>query len=175
MSTLNVMYVRKKTKVRYTAFGVPECEDKNVYEENAYLLEDKVIVKIDALQCLENMFDKGMFIDRGLLYQLFSGSVEQGIHYGELLATYYKKFPSFANYIDGATMFEDEDRNLLQNIMIPIRNKINNFKVEVKAKAGAEKGRLVLDTHDYIYIAYKLNDYKEIPNIRIEQLIKSEY
>lgn len=174
MSILNVMYIRKKTNISYTPFCVQECEDINIYENNASLLQDKVVIKIDCLQCLESMFDKGMFLNRELLYNLMSGS-SKDIPYGELLASFYKKFPAFSNYVDGADMFKDEDRNLLQNIMIPIRTKINNYKLDVKVKANELGGRLVLDTHDYIYIAFDKDKYKELPGIKIERVIGCKY
>lgn len=170
MSILNVMYIGKKVNVSYTPFCVPECENKDIYEENKSLLNNKVIVKIDSLQCLEDMFDKGMFINRDLLYRLVSGSNGQS-SYGELISSFYKKFPSFSNYIDGAVMFKDDDRNLLQNIMIPIRTKIDEYKATVKSKASEVGGRLVLDTHDYLYIAFDVGKYKEIPGVRIEKVI----
>lgn len=170
MSILNVMYIRKKTNVSFTPFGVQECEDENIYENNKALLDDRVVIKVDCLQCLEDMFDKGMFINRNLVYSLFSGNVVN-VPYGELLASFYKKFPAFSNYIDGALLFRDEDRNLLQNIMVPIRTKINNYKLDVKVKASEIGGRLVLETHDYVYIAFKREDYKELPGIRVEKVI----
>lgn len=158
-------------KISDSPFGVPECETPDIYEKYANVLDDRVIVKIDALNCLKTTMDKGMFIDRGLLYSLVSGSVSRNLKYGDLLANYYKKFSSFGNYVDAVMMFDaDGERNTLQSIIMPIRKNIDSYKLELKSLMSAKNGRLVLDTHDYLYFAFKTDEYSPIEDIEVERV-----
>lgn len=167
MSTLKLKYLRMEMTTNKSPFGVEECEDPLVYEKYADMLQDRVIIKVDALNSLKVMLDKGMFIDRDSLYCLVSGSVESNMDYSLLLESYYKKFVAFANYIDASIMFEDSERNLLQNIMIPIRNTIESYKVDMKSIISEAGGKLVLDTHDYLYFAFKADEYTPIDGVEI--------
>lgn len=166
-----VMYIQMQTEVHESPFGALECSSKNIYEEHQDRIKNKVIVKIDCINGLRELLDEAMFMDRDNLYCLVSGSLKPGLEYGELLQSFYKKFVAFANYVDVAHMMMEDDQTLLQCIISPIRSRITAYKNLVIEELKERGGRFVLETHDYIYIAFDESKYEEIKDFDVEVVL----
>ena len=62
-------------------------------------LPDKVILRVDTLACLKEMWGENILMARQHLYELVAGTVSDS-DFQELITSYYKRYAAFANYVD---------------------------------------------------------------------------
>mgnify|MGYP000599325118 CR=1 FL=1 len=62
-------------------------------------LPDKVILRVDTLACLKEMWGENILMARQHLYELVAGTVSDS-DFQELITSYYKRYAAFANYVE---------------------------------------------------------------------------
>jgi len=116
-------------------------------------IEGRILLKIDMLDSLKELWGPNVMMARDILYKIVSGCVEEQ-EYLELLTSYYKRFSAFANYVDYQYMFGEEDTPLLVKIIKPIREKVCAYQLKMEEQILKKGGKVVGVSHDYIYAEF---------------------
>lgn len=132
-----------------TPFGTVEISKPDLYDTP---IPDKVILKVDTLDCLRPLLGSNCFICRDLLYSLLSGSHED---INKLFASFYRRFPEIRAYVNDKFLYGDESVPLLERSLFPLRKQVDDYRVDVFNDLNSRGGKYLVTTHDYIYFAFK--------------------
>lgn len=117
------------------------------------LTNKKILVRIDLLVCLKEIWGSSILTARENVYKIVSGDTSLEELHG-LLATYYKTHSSFANYVDKIMMFGRRDRTFAENFSIDVHAYLNKYGKYVDECVNKYSGsKFLLEDHEYRYYA----------------------
>lgn len=148
-----------------TRFGAVETNYPNLYQNP---LPGKLILEVDTLSALEELWGDRIFLNRELTYKLVSGACEES-QYQKLLTSYYVRHAKFTSYVDEAVSFGDSNISLLTRIVRPAREVIDREIERTVAKIQEQGGKIVMITHDFVYATFK---HKDIPTFKRARIIE---
>lgn len=133
---------------RITPFGATENPDllRN--------LSDKIILRVDTLACLKNLWGNNILMARQHLYELVAGTVSDK-EFQILITSYYKRYSAFANYVDEKYLFEEKSLPLISRIIGPVRETIQQYEQRVIAISKQYSGTYLGNHQDYAYFSFK--------------------
>lgn len=111
------------------------------------------LMKVDTLVCLQYLWGKEMLADRELLYRVVAGTVTTE-EYQLLICKCYELYTAFTNYVDECYVFGENEIPLIRRIILPARERIDNYATGVIAAARKASGKVVGRHKDYLYILY---------------------
>ena len=126
-------------------------------------------MEIDSLSCLKDMWGDSILLNRSLIYKVVSGNYDTEEQYRNIILSLCAKHPSFANYVDNAVIFGDKNIPLITRLIKPARAAIDEYTTSTCKLAENNGGRIIMYTHDYIYVLYK---HSNIPEFPIATIIK---
>lgn len=156
MPQVKLPYYRITVPTHVTHFGVPEVECKNLYDK---AVPDKVIVRVDNLNCLRGKLDDSCFICREILYNMLAGNKD----YQTILMSYYRKFQSFRILVNDAYYYGDDTIPIVERVLLPLRQEINEFAQKTSGKLKDAGGKYLVLSHDYLFYAF--HDSSRVPEI----------
>lgn len=118
------------------------------------LTNKKVLVKIDLLECLREVWGESILIGRDNIYKIVSGDVDDKT-YLQLICTYYKTHASFANFMDYCYMSCPETTPLLQKFAEETRAVLRNYRMVVHDLVMNKYcgSKYLLEDREYLYCA----------------------
>lgn len=146
-----------------TRFGSKKLlEPSNPYVEP--LTNKKVLVRIDMLECLRDIWGSSILIGRDNIYRLVSGDTDDDT-YRHLLCTYYKTHSSFANYVDMIMIFGRRDIPFIERFVRAVRDYLDDYGAKVEATVKTYNGsKFLLETDEYRY--YAVSPYCDLSSLR---------
>lgn len=153
-------YPNVQATLTETTFGAVEISCPEIYET---ALKNKIIVRVDLLECLRPIWGNDCQIYRCLLYKLVSGSCSEDVH-RKLFASFYRKYKSITLYVNNLYNYGEKDIPIILRTITPIRELINNYRQEVMDVCSSCGGKYLTATHDYIYYAFVPG--ASLPNIK---------
>lgn len=136
---------------RTTPFGAKENQD--LLND----LPDRVVLRVDTLSCLKEMWGDNILMARQHLYELVAGTVSDS-DFQVLITSYYKRYSAFANYVDEKYLFGEKSLPLVVRIIEPARTAIAEYEQRLIAISRQYGGHYLGNHQDYAYFAFK-NDY----------------
>ena len=151
MSQVKLPYYPKvEAQMHVTPFGAVEISVPQIYDTP---LQNKVIVKVDTLCCLDDVFTNECFICRDFLYAIMAGDYRK-YNITDVFASYYRRFSSVREYVNDRYFYGDNEVPMLERCILPLRERVNSFKdktVDLMCGAG---GKYLTHTHDYLYFSF---------------------
>lgn len=141
-----------------TRFGAIESNNPTLYDTP---LSDKIILKVDTLDVLKDIWGETILMSREKTYKLVSGHATDD-EYRKLLASYYAKYSGFCNYVTDKYVFGDNSIPLISRIVDPVRKMIDTHSSNVAGILVSNGGKFLMRTHDYLYYAFRTSDIPEI-------------
>lgn len=147
-----IYYPNLTLQLSVTRFGSKKLlEPKNPYEKP--LMNDKILVKIDKLECLKELWGAGVLIGRDNVYKLVSGDTDDDT-YRQLMVSYYKTHASFANYVDSIVMFGSQSKPVITRFVESVRRELNRYQQEIDSHIRQYHGsKFLLEDNEYLYYA----------------------
>lgn len=139
-------YPGESLVVGQTRFGMPKTLNVSLYQKP---VPNKIIVKVDIVDCLREMWGNGMLIGRNYVYQLVSGDGVDDNQYRDILTSCYTRFAAFANYCDECYYFGNQTLPLHERFLQPAQERIQKEREIVSSY-----GRFLAEDHGYIYLAF---------------------
>ena len=133
---------------RITPFGATENP------ELLLNLPDKIILRVDTLACLKELWGDNILMARQHLYELVAGTVSDADFQG-LITSYYKRYAAFANYVDEKYLFGEQSLPLVVRIIEPARTVIHEYEQRVRAISQQYGGQYLGNHQDFAYFAFK--------------------
>lgn len=134
-----------------TRFGAIESHLRESMETP---VKGRIIVRVDTLVPLKELWGVNILMARDPVYSLVSGNVSDE-KYRDILTSYYTRFYSFANYVDEKFLFEPDDIPLIRRLVEPVRKIIDTYAQNIVQVMTKNNGTLVLRSHDYLYFYFK--------------------
>lgn len=136
-----------------TRFGAIETS-VNPYNQKIHCrTSDVKTYVIDCYQCLEELWGKEICNRREALYTLMSGDSNL-TKYKEAVAVLYAESPNFANFLNMEKLFGNQEIPLVERIVQPAREKVNDFIKNLTAFAQYNSGKAVMVDKDFIYLTF---------------------
>lgn len=160
MSVVKLPYYPKLLVVTHeTRFGAIEISEPLIYNKP---IPNKVIVRVDLLVCLQDLFGTEPFICRELLYTILAG--EHKIYdASEVFASYYRKYKMVTSYVNEKYFYGDDTVPIMERSILPLRDVVNAYRDKVFATLTDAGGKYLVQTNDFLYFAYT-------PEARIPEL-----
>lgn len=133
-----------------TTFGAVEISCPTIYDT---ALPNKVIVRVDLLECLRSVWGDDCQIYRCLLYKLVSGSCDDSEH-RQLFASFYRKYKPITAYVNNLYNYGEKNIPIIERTVVPIREMIDAYRAEVAELFATKGGKYLTTTHDYVYYAF---------------------
>lgn len=151
MSPVKLPYYPKvQGMMRTTRFGAIEVENSKVYNQP---LADKVILRVDCLECLRERFGDDCFICRDLLYTILAG--EHHLYDAQaVFASYYRKYKPITEYVNEVYYYGDSSVPILERAVLPLRDTVDTYKQEVMSQLSNAGGKFLVQSHDFVYYAF---------------------
>lgn len=143
-----------------TLFGVTEIDCPAIYDTP---INNRIILRIDTLECLKDEFDSSMFVNRDFLYALLSGQTSP-YNYNELLQSFYRCQPKFMEHVNQVYFYGDNDIPIVNRILLPLRKRIDDYTLSIKELFDATHNKFLVQTHDYLY--YSVYDKDSVPDVK---------
>lgn len=151
--------------MRMTKFGAVEVSENRIYNKP---INSKVIVRVDLLECLRETFGNECFICRELLYTILCG--EHAIYdVNSVFASFYRKYPKVTEYVNDIYHYGNNSIPILERAILPLRERVNNYRDEMMKILSSSGGKYLLHTHDFLYFAYTPN--AKIPDVQGVKII----
>lgn len=144
-TSLNTMTASGK---RTTPFGATEHPDLLQH------LPDKLVLRVDTLSCLKELWGDNILMARQHLYELVAGTVSD-LDFQELIISYYKRYAAFANYVDEKYLFGEKTQPLVVRIIEPARDVIKDYEQRLIAISRQYGGEYLGSHQDYAYFAFR--------------------
>lgn len=145
-------YPKLQATMIETRFGVLEISLPKTYDKP---LANKIIVRVDTLECLRSQLGDECFICRELLYTILAGQHEI-YDPNDVLASYYRKYKPFTEYVNDKYYFGDDSIPILERVALPLRESVNEYRNTVMDKLGKLGGKYLVQTHDYVYYSFNV-------------------
>lgn len=111
------------------------------------------VYRLDLLKALRNIWGANILRYRCQLYKLVSGTCSD-VELRQYLKFFYLRYPAFGNFVTQAYYFGDQEKTLLQRIIEPARECVDNA-----LKFYTADGCEVVGQHaDYIYFVPTKDD-----------------
>lgn len=136
-----------------TRFGSKRLrQPANPYVEP--LKNKKILVKIDLLEGLKEVWGESILIARDNIYKIVSGDVDDDT-YHKLVCTYYRTHSSFANFIDYCYMSRSQEEPFIKKFVEETRAVVRNYGLLVEDLVMNKYGgnKFLLEDHEYRYYA----------------------
>lgn len=144
---VRAMYYPGQTlKIEQTRFGMKRTLNVSLYQRP---VAGKVIVKVDLLDCLREIWGNGMLMGRQYAYTLLSGDGVTDDTYREILTSCYERFAAFANYCDECYYFGDQTLPLHERFL-----KRATELVDKQREIASGYGRVLAESEGYLYLAF---------------------
>lgn len=144
--------------VSETNTGVQEISIPEIY--NKPLANGKIIVRVDCLRCLDNVFDNAAFIYRDIIYNIIAGKGDTC----DAVSSCYRRFKEFREYVNNCYFFGDDSVPIVDRLVDPMRESVNDYMSQCKQMLSAMGGKYLITTHSYVYFAF--NNKPNIDNIK---------
>ena len=166
MSPVKLPYYPKvQATMHVTRFGAVEISESRIYNTP---IPGKVILRVDCLDCLRDKFGDDCFICRELFYTILSG--EHPIYNAnEILASYYRKYKTFTDYVNDRYFYGDASIPLLERCALPLRERVDAYKNEMMQYLSDMGGKFLIQTCDFLYYAF--NSTARIPEVKGAKVI----
>ena len=128
-------------------------------------LPDKVILRVDTLSCLKELWGDNILMARQHLYELVAGTVSDEAFQG-LITSYYKRYSAFANYVDEKYLFGEKSLPLVVRIIEPARAAIKEYEQRLIAISRQYGGQYLGNHQDFAYFAFKHTSLPEFEESR---------
>lgn len=166
-------YPRVDVQEYITRFGAKETNCPDLYKTPVPSNSTSAIasIEVDALKVLEMYWGENILQNRDRVYKLVSGTCEDDDELRSIVGSLYNTYASFKNYVDRIVLFEPEGAPVMSLLIKPMREKINERIEAIEKKVEREGGKVVLESHDYVYatfrktIAFDLVGMKVIKNV----------
>lgn len=113
----------------------------------------KVLVKIDMLECMRDVWGYSILLARDNIYRLVSGDTDDE-SFRKIIASYYRTHAAFANYIDMLAMFESQDIPFIMRFVTNVRAQLDTYGAVVDGVINTYTGsKLLLENEEYRYYA----------------------
>lgn len=132
-----------------TRFGAREIIPAGVYNKP---IKNKVIIKVDLLECLRELIGNSCFINRELLYSVVSGS-DRRFNSRKALASMYRRCRGMTRYVNDAYFYDDVDEDFVTGVVRPLRDTLTEYTAKVRGIMLDHGFRPLLVEEDFIYFA----------------------
>ena len=144
---IRAMYYPGQTlKIERTRFGMLKTLNISLYQRP---VPNKVILKVDLLDCLKSVWGNGMLLGRQYAYTLLSGDGVDDDTYRDILTSCYKRFAAFANYCDECYYFGDQTQPLHERFLKGVTELVDKEREIVSGY-----GRVLAESEGYLYLAF---------------------
>lgn len=147
-----IYYPNLTLQLTETRFG----SKKLLAPSNPYvsaLTNKKVLVRIDMLECLRDIWGYSILLSRDNIYRLISGDTDDDT-YRRMLCSYYKTHAAFANYVDMIHVFGRRDIPFIARFVEDTRRILNEYGIKVSSVVNTYAGsKFLLETEEYRYYA----------------------
>lgn len=145
-----------------TVFG-PRTTPFGAVEHPRLLLNlpNKVVLRVDHLTSLKEIWGEDILTSRQQLYALVAGTISDS-GYQDLISSYYVQYSAFANYVDEKYFFEDQSLPLLSRIIEPARSVIQDYAERVEQVCRRYGGKLLGTHQDYSYYVFPSETLPEL-------------
>lgn len=117
------------------------------------LKNKKRIIRVDALECLRNIWGDSILLNRENIYKLVSGDTDDKT-YRKLLCSYYRSHSSFSNYISYVMLYGDRNVPFITRFTHSVRDYIQSYIQSVEEVVYSTSGsKFLLYDHEYLYYA----------------------
>ena len=144
-----------------TTFGAIEISCPEVYEVP---IDGMRVVRVDLLECLREVLGDNCFVYRDLLYKLVSGSCTSKEEHLDLFQSYYRRYAGITAYVNDLYYYGESEIPIVPRVLQEVREKINFYKNYVTNEFLTSGGKFLVDTHDYLYFAFKGTTV--VPNVK---------
>lgn len=153
------------SQVHVTRFGVSEITTPLVYETP---IKDKILVRVDLLEALRNVWGDSALHARSTTYSLVSGNCDDEV-LRQRFASYYRKYSKVMGYIN--TVYEQGSVGipLLEQVLADVKTLISAYTEQVSNVMENAHGKYLVTTHLYAYYAFI--EKSKIPNLEGLKLI----
>lgn len=147
-----IYYPNLTLQLSVTRFGSKKLlEPANPYVKP--LTNKKILVRIDMLECLRDVWGTSILVGRDNIYKLVSGDTDDET-YRSLLCSYYRTHAAFANYIDYISMFGRQDVPFIKRFVDETRRLLREYSALVDATVSTYAGtKFLLETEEYRWYA----------------------
>lgn len=124
-------------------------------------LPNKVVLRVDTLVGLKEVWGDNILMARQHLYELVAGTIADTA-YQDLIISYYKRYSAFANFVDEKYLFEEKDRPLVARIIEPARQEIKRYSDYAVAVCKLYGGQYLGSHQDYAFFAFPSEKLPEL-------------
>lgn len=117
-------------------------------------LPDKIVLRVDTLSCLKELWGDNILMARQHLYELVAGTVPD-VDFQGLITSYYKRYSAFANYVDEKYLFGEKSLPLVVRIIEPARTTIREYEQRLIAISRQYGGEYLGNHQDYAYFSFR--------------------
>lgn len=96
-----------------------------------------------------------------MLYNLVAGKGSKE-ELNNMLASFYRRFASYRKLLNDAFYYGDETITLFDRVVLPLRDSVTEYSLEVSETLSVKGYKYLTRTHDYMYYAVRPNT--AIPN-----------
>jgi hypothetical protein len=143
-----------------TKFDSVVVDKPDIY--NGYM--DKIVITIDGLEGLRNLFGNVVTLSRQNLFELVAGDCEQ-TKFRTLLTLFYKRCPEFTTYVDSVIL--EAPQNVTRAIIFPLRTQVENFLTEQANIAKDCGGKFLMRSHDKLYYAFATRTFTDLKGVKV--------
>lgn len=148
-------YPETTLTITQTPFGMIETSPSTLYQQP---IPGKIIVQIDLLVLLTDTFGEASTADRERLYMVVSGKTDAPKDWCDLMAHFYRRYATFANFIDFIFYFGDESVSLYNRIKYKLQETIERARDYVRSLGG----KILMEDHGYVYVAFSAEKAKTL-------------
>lgn len=159
-------YPNKQLFMKVTPFGaIVVFPESDIYDKP---IPGKVIMKIDAVKYLDEIWGDACVRNRSYAYRIISGDCSDTL-FRDTIVSMYKRFQGFASYVDTQWKFGDRTQTEMTRIIKPARDHVDSSISGIKERIEQSGGKFLLCTHDYVYAAYS---HDSLPDIKHAEVIR---
>ena len=130
-----------------TSFGALEITTPTIYDNP---LKDRVIVRVDTLECLRSLFGDEPFLARKNLYSVVAGNGDVP----QMLSSLYRRYAKITEYVNQLYSFGELDVPLVTRVCTALRKMVNIYADETMGQLSDMGGKYLIRTHDYLYYSF---------------------
>lgn len=125
-------------------------------------IPNKIILRIDTLDCLRSLLGDECYMYRDFLYAILAGE-DPVYDVNKLLASFYRKYPKFTEYVNDKYFYGNDSESMVDKVLKPLREKVNEYRAERVNYITGVGGKYLIQTHDFLYFAFM--PYAKLPEL----------
>lgn len=158
-------YSQINAQQHVTRFGVAEVDQAQIYDRP--LSNNKIIVRVDALSCLQELLGSEPFICRDLIYSVLAGESPK-YDPVRVFASFYRKYSGITSYVNDKYYYGDDSIPIFDRSVLPLREMVDSYKESVKELLLGRGGKYLIESKDFVYFAFNVcPDLSDIKGVTV--------